>query len=148
MSEGERKRGGGGSWLVAVVAGLLIAGGGGTYYFYNQYQASQQELKQAKVVAEEAGGQANVVSLVEEVGRLMELPTDETPTVALIKDIEKLKDHPFLSKGQAGDRLLIYTGPSKLVVMYRPETKKIVAVGTVTIQQSKETPVASPVGQP
>jgi len=75
---------------------------------------------------------------------LMELPTDETPTVATIKDAEQLKDHPFLSKGQTGDQLLIYTG-AKTVVMYRPGTNKIVAVGTVTIEQQEGTPAPAPV---
>ena len=133
------------NWVMAAVVALVVAGAGGTYYFYNQYQRSQQELANAKVAAEQGGQQADVQATVGEVGKLMELPMEETPTVATVKDVEKLKDHAFLSKGQNGDVLLIYTGESKLVVMYRPSSKKIVAVGTVTIQQQEGTPVPAPV---
>ena len=147
MSEEVKEGGAMGNSLVAVLIAVLLAGGGGTYYFYNQYQKTQAELVQAKAMAAEVPTQANVQELVGKVGALMELPADETPTVAAIKDAEKLKDHPFLSKGQSGDQLLIYTG-AKLVVMYRPGTNKIVAVGTVTIQQQEGTPAPAASVQP
>ena len=123
-----------GNPLLAIVLALLVAGGGGTYYFYGQYQKSQRELTQMRAASAE-GIQAEVAALVEEVGELIELPGEETPTMATIRNPENLTDHPFLSKGQEGDRLLIYT-EDKLVVMYRPETGKIVAVGSVVIEQA------------
>ena len=150
----EGKGGGWGGSLVAVLLVVLVAGGGGTYYFYNQYQQSQKQLEEARAAADLGQNQQVVEETVGKVGALMELPQDETPTIATIRDAEKLKDHPFLSKGQAGDQLLIYTG-AKVVVMYRPGTNKIVAVGTVTIQQEEgqaevtpsPTPGVTPVGE-
>ena len=143
MSE-ESQRGGGTGLIAAAAVALVIAGAGGTYYFYNQYQQTQKQLVEARAAADAGQDQAAVTEVVGRVSQLMELPTDETPTVATIKDAEKLKDHPFLAKGQTGDQLLIYTG-AKIVVMYRPSTNKIVAVGTVTIEQQQGTPAPAPV---
>ncbi|MBI4035205.1 MAG: hypothetical protein HY381_02305 [Candidatus Chisholmbacteria bacterium] len=152
MTDGEKQNGGGTSWVMAAVVALIVAGGGGTYYFYNQYQQTQRELQEARAAATSGQNQAVVQETVTKVGELMELPADETPTVATIRDTEQLKDHPFLAKGQKDDRLLIYTG-AKVVVMYRPSTNKIVAVGTVTIQQQEEggggaTPTETPAATP
>lgn len=133
----EEKKSSGGNPLIAVALALLVLGGGGTYYFYNQYQTSQRELAQAREASVE-NQQAVVDELVNQVGSLIELPEGDTPTVATIRTTDNLADHPFLSKGLEGDRLLIYTGDSRMVVMYRPSTNKIVAVGTVTIQQAEE----------
>ena len=137
MSDEKKKSEGTGvNPLVGVALALIVAGAGGTYYFYNQYQQSQRQLQEVRA-AEGNQDQVVVQEVAAKVGQLMELPADETPTVATIRDAEKLKDHPFLAKGQVGDQLLIYTG-AKVVVMYRPSSNKIVAVGTVTIQQAGE----------
>ncbi len=152
MSEEVKEGSSMGNSLVAVLLAVILAGGGGTYYFYNQYQRTQAELADAKAAATTQQA-PDVKAVVDKVGQLMELPADEQPTVASIKDQEKLKDHPFLSKGQNDDQLLIYTN-AKMVVMYRPSTNKIVAVGTVTIQQAsptpapKATPEVAPVATP
>ncbi|MBI2009555.1 MAG: hypothetical protein HYS86_00100 [Candidatus Chisholmbacteria bacterium] len=138
MADEEQKESGSMSGtLVGVALALLLLGGGGTYYFYNQYQQTQRALTEAQANSQEAQA-AEVESLVGQVGELMELPQGETPTVATIRSTENLAEHPFLSRGQVGDRLLIYTGDSRLVVMYRPGTDKIVAVGSVTIQEAAE----------
>ncbi len=135
MSDGEsvsKRNGGFGAVLLAVLLAVVIAGAGGTYYFYSQYQEAKRQLKEVS-----STGQNQVQEMVGEVGKLMELPTDETPTLATIKNTENFTEHPFLSKGQADDKLLIYP-QSKMVIMYRPSSKKIVAVGTVNIQQTEE----------
>ena len=145
-----KKSGGFGAVLLAVLLAVVIAGAGGTYYFYSQYQEAKRQLKEAS-----STGQNQVQELVSEVGKLMELPTDETPTLATIKNTENFAEHPFLSKGQADDKLLIYP-QSKMVIMYRPSSKKIVAVGTVTMQQTEPgaseeptpTPEPSPTPEP
>lgn len=141
MSEEEGKSSGGPMAVISAVAvAVIIAGGGGTYYFYNQYREAQKQLKAAQ-----AGPENVVQQLTEEIGKFYELPQGETPTIATIKSTENLQEHPFLSKGQADDRLLIYTN-ARTVIMYRPSTKKIVAIGTVNIQQAEEG--ASPTPEP
>ena len=83
--------------------------------------------------------QAEVDLLVNEVGKLITLPSDEKPTVATITDIEKLKDQPFFANAKNGDKVLIYTNAKK-AILYRSEEKKIIEVGAVNINQTSPSP--------
>ncbi|MBI5613996.1 LytR C-terminal domain-containing protein [Candidatus Gottesmanbacteria bacterium] len=79
--------------------------------------------------------------LVEEIGRLMELPKDEDPTVALVNDVERLKTQSFFTNAKNGDKVLIYT-TAKKAILYRPSDGKVIEVAPVTIGGS-----ATPSGQ-
>lgn len=64
------------------------------------------------------------------VGKLMLLPKDEEPTLAVVTDKKKVTD-PFLaSKVDDGDEVLVYTN-NQIVIVYRPKINKIVTVGKV-----------------
>ena len=92
--------------------------------------------------------QEDVQKLVAEVGKLIQLPTDETPTVATITDIEKVKEQAFFKNAQNGDKVLIYTNAKK-AILYRPSEKKVVEVGAVNInQQPKVETTPEPVVTP
>ncbi len=72
--------------------------------------------------------------VIDEVGALYLLPTNEAPTtVAKILDKTKL-DHsqPFYQNAKNGDFLLIYS-KNKLALLYRESVNKLVNVGTVSI---------------
>lgn len=71
--------------------------------------------------------QAEVKGTVTEVGKLIDLPKDEEPSLAEVKDVEKLKDQPFFAKAQNGDKVLIYQQNGR-AILYRPSTKKIIEV--------------------
>jgi uncharacterized protein YneF (UPF0154 family) len=71
-------------YTTILVVLLILVGYGGAYYFYNKYE----QLKQNPNL----GVQAETDLLVKEVGKLMALPTDETPTIATDLDKDKLKD--------------------------------------------------------
>jgi hypothetical protein len=73
-----------------------------------------------------------VSSLVEKVGKLIVLPTDETPTIATVSDPEKLKDQPFFAHAKLGDKVLIYTNNKKAVI-YDPDLNKIVEVAPISL---------------
>lgn len=96
-------------------------------YFYVQYQQAQVRLANPTLFAQE---QAKVV--VDAVGRLMTLPTNETPTVATVQDKTKLANQPFFVNAQNGDKVLIYTGAKK-AILYRPSINKIIDVAPVNI---------------
>lgn len=83
--------------------------------------------------------QAEVSLLVNQVGRLISLPTDEVPTVATVTDIERLKDQLFFANGKNGDKVLIYTNARK-AILYRPSEKRIIEVGAVNINQATPSP--------
>ncbi len=70
--------------------------------------------------------------LVLEVGKLIELPIGEDPTVATVTDITKLKDQPFFAKAKNGDKVLIYTNARK-AILYDPQAKKVIDIAPINI---------------
>jgi hypothetical protein len=79
--------------------------------------------------------------VINEVSRIYKMP-DETPTVATVKDINKLKDQPFFKDAKNGDNLLIFS-VAKQALIYREKTNLIINVGPITISATP-TPSASP----
>lgn len=112
-------------YLIAGVIVILALSVGG--YFYLQYQGAQEKL-----AVNPATGVPQVSDLVERVGKLMELPAGETPTVAAVSDVSKLKGQAFFVNAQNGDQVLIYS-KAKKAVLYRPSTNKIIEVGPVNL---------------
>lgn len=82
--------------------------------------------------------QAEADSIIAEVGKLIDIPS-ETPTVATVSDIEKLKDQPFFKNAQNGDKVVIFAKAQKAII-YRPSTKKIVEVALYTPNTSVTPP--------
>lgn len=124
-SVSSKKSGGGGMFvtLILVIIALVPAG-----YFYVQYKDAQKQLSDQT----SAATQSEIQKLVEEVGKLIELP-DENPTVATVSDTEKLKEQVFFANAETGDKVLIFT-EAKKAILYRPSTNKVVEVGPVTIK--------------
>ena len=75
--------------------------------------------------------------VIRQVGELMTVPTDETPTVALISDVSKLKmiNPIFYENVENGDILIVYTS---VTVIYRQTENKIVNAAPVFIHDSDE----------
>lgn len=119
--------------ILAIVLIVLLAGS--TAYFFKKYN----DAKNNPVTADQAA-QAEVDKYTEEVGKLYDLPKDEKPSVATVKDKEQLKDQPFFNKAENGDITLIYS-QAKLAILYRPSTKQLVNVSSVTIEDAKKVTV-------
>ncbi len=126
-------------WIAGAGIVLLILGLSGTaYYFYRQYKKASQNPQ--KVAA------AEVLSYVTKISQYMDLPTDESPTLATIVDKDKLKDQPFFQKSQNGDKVLIYT-KIRRAILYRPSTNKVIDMVPLTINDQSAVPVKpSPTG--
>jgi len=77
-------------------------------------------------------GQQQVAQVVSAVGKLMLLPTNETPTVATVSDPSKLKDQPFFANSQAGDEVLVYQ-QNRIAILYSPDQNKIIQVSPLNI---------------
>lgn len=73
---------------------------------------------------------------VAKVGRSISLPTDEKPTVASVKDLNKLSGQAFFKDAREDDKVLIYTNAKK-VVLYRPSEARVVEVGSINISSDK-----------
>ena len=116
--------------LPAMVAVVILVLGGGGYLYYRQTQANNNPQS---VVEQE------VKKIVSEVGKLIDLPTGEDPTLATVTDITKLKDQPFFTKAKNGDKVLIYTNAKK-AILYDPILKKVLDVAPINIGTSSATP--------
>lgn len=100
------------------------------FYGYSYYNLSQElsELRaNPRLLADKEAQQ-----LVIEVGKFMALPTGESPTVATVTDVEKLKKQPLFAKAANGDKLLIYS-EAKKAILYRPNEEKVIDVVAVNI---------------
>lgn len=71
--------------------------------------------------------------LVDEVGKLIVLPQDESPTIATVTDLEKLKSQPFFANAQIGDKVLIYARAQK-AILYRPDQNKIIELAPLNTE--------------
>lgn len=112
---------------VGIVVGVIILMLIPSVYFYSKYKKAQQRLANPAQFATD-----ETKNLVAMVSKLMNLPAEETPTVATVNDKEKLKDQPFFAKSENGDKVLIYTNAKK-AILYRPSINKIIDVAPVNI---------------
>lgn len=113
------------TWIVLVI--LLLLALLPSYYFYNQYQKTQEALGQ--------NAEAETAKLVATVGKLIELPVNETPTIATVSDKSKLSGQQFFANAQNGDKVLIYS-QAKKAILYRPSTNKIIEVAPINLAPS------------
>jgi hypothetical protein len=109
-------------WLVTLVVVVALGASAVAYYYYRQATNLQKDPT--------AKSQQEAKDLVARVGKLIELPTDEEPTVATVSDPEKLKDQPFFAKAKAGDKVLIYA-KAKKAILYDPVANKLIEVAPI-----------------
>lgn len=115
---------------------IVLVALGATGYLGWLYYDAKAEVR--RLTADpQAAANAAFTETVNQIGELMLLPEDETPTLATITDVEKIKEQPFFSKAANEDKVLIYT-KNKLAILYRPSDNKIIAVGTVNLETSGE----------
>jgi uncharacterized protein YneF (UPF0154 family) len=119
---------------------VLAFGVGGTYYFYDKYQKAQYIIDNPQRVAQD-----DIKILTDQLGKLMELPSDEQPQVGVItqEDLEKVKDQAFFSKAMSGDKVLIYNKAMK-AILFRESANKIIEVAPVTISSPEPSVKTTP----
>ncbi|MFA6131442.1 MAG: hypothetical protein WC702_00010 [Patescibacteria group bacterium] len=106
---------------------ILVLSVVGNVYLFQRLSTAEANPQQEAV--------QEVADLVETVGKLIVLPADETPTVATVSDIEKLKDQEFFKNAQVGDKVLLYT-KAKRAILYSPTSGKIVEVAPINIGEN------------
>ncbi len=121
--------------ILAVVAAV---------YFFWQYKQTQDLLNNPTVSA-----QLEAQTLVSKVGMLIDLPKNETPTIATVNDPSKLTNQPFFNGSKKGFKVLIYT-KAGMAILYDPFRNKIVRVAPVnvgnnnTVQNTQPSITAAP----
>ena len=103
-------------------------------FLFSKYQKSQQKLKNL-----ESSPQDEVTRIIKEIGKLIQLPEDETPTIATVTDREKLASQPFFANAKNGDKVIIYSNARK-AILYDPAAKKIIDVAPLNINTITPTP--------
>ncbi len=117
------------TFILPVIVLLLVIIGGGGYYIYTAKQNTKAPVSESE-------------TLVERVGKLIELSQGEEPTLATVSDVTKLKDQQFFSQAQNGDKVLVYQ-QAKKAILYRPSSNKIVNVGPIAINNTQLSPVVA-----
>lgn len=74
--------------------------------------------------------QKETKELTDRIGRFMELPAGEQPTLATVTDQDKLKGQNFFAHAQNGDKLLVYPIARK-AILYRPSIGKVIEVSNL-----------------
>ena len=128
--------------FILTISLLAISGSIGTLYFYFRFSEAQKQLKQINVETEE-----DVRNLVGRVGRLMQLPSDELPTVMTVTDSDRLKNLNFFTNALVGHKLLIYEKAHK-AILFDPIQNVIIEVApsnmpTVTPETATAAPPAA-----
>lgn len=109
-------------WLIAIIFVIIAALGVWSYKTGRIFKKSEPTTTQTE---------DSNTEIIAKVAALMELPADELPSIATVTDKEKLADEEFFSRAELNDKLLIYSD-SKLAIIYRPSTNKIVNVAPLS----------------
>jgi hypothetical protein len=104
---------------------LIAVIGAGSIFLYSRSQKNNSAKNTSA---------SEIESTVAAVAELIELP-NETPTLATVSDIDKLKDQEFFTHAENGDKVLIFKNARK-AILYRPFTNKIIEVGPIRVDES------------
>jgi hypothetical protein len=86
--------------------------------------------------SQQAKDASDTKSVIERVSDLYIVPQGETPTVAVIENVDKVADNKeFFENAIDGDYLLVYK-KAKVALIYRAEAGKLVNAGPVTTDGS------------
>jgi len=102
-------------------------------YFLISHQTNQADPNEAI--------QKETNELTGRIGRFMELPAGEQPTLATVTDQDKLKGQDFFAHAQNGDKLLVYSNAKK-AILFRPSTGKVIEVSNLISGDSQSQPPA------
>lgn len=113
------------SVLISFILLILVALGGsgaGIYYYY-QYQSLLARTNDPNIA---------VKDLLGKIGKLIDLPSDEQPTVATVTNPDLIKSQSFFAKAKKGDRVILYPN-ARLAILYDEEANKIINFGTINV---------------
>jgi type II secretory pathway pseudopilin PulG len=108
--------------LTIVIILITLGGYGLSYYLYSQNQSLKKNPDQV--------AQEQTTMIIAQVAKIMQLPTDESPSVVTVNDKSKVAGQPFFKNVENGDALLVYS-KNLQAILYRPSTNMIIQVGPV-----------------
>lgn len=125
-----------GSMLNVVLLILFLAALAGFAWSFWRYWSLKQEVRFLSTTqGQQELNKKEIDKVVEAVGKLIILPTDQQPTVATIQDAAALaKEQPFFDGAENGDKLLLF---SDKAIIYSVKNDKLVNVGPVYNQDGQ-----------
>jgi len=125
---------------ILLIALIVVGSTGAAIYFYSQYQT----IKTNPDIIYQQENKEILLNL----GKHMQLPQGEEPSIATVLDFTKLKDQKFFENAKNGDKIIIYNSARK-AILWRPETNKIIEVAPLVLgedqaQTESQTQTASP----
>ena len=115
--------------LVLIIASLSVA-----IVYASKYHNTQEKLKHLSSLPTVSSSQ----QLVNRIGKIAVLPTGESPTIATVTNINKLRSQAFFANAKNGDKVLIYTKAQE-AFLYRPSINKIVYIAPLNLNNSNGT---------
>ncbi len=83
-----------------------------------------------------AQNEKKVKEVVAKVEKLIDLPKDELPSLAIVEDLDMLKDQPFFADARKGDVVLLY-GIAQKVFLYNPSDNLIINASSLGVNGQK-----------
>lgn len=121
-----------GSAVLLILLLLALVGFGWAYTNYFKAQRQIAALSDPNIQNEL--NQAETKALLEKVGKLIVIPSNEDPVVATINDVETLAtQQDFYKDANNGDKLIIFYSAQKAII-YDEEANVLVNVGPVSIK--------------
>lgn len=139
------------TWIKYGAAGLviLLVLGAGLHYIYANFWTKSPfgptpgsaEAAEETAAASSAtpAGDMSEAQIIEKVGAIFVLPSDETPALAKVSDPSALQNQSFFKNAKVGDIVLMYA-KSQRAILYDPFINKVVEVAPITTQPASSTP--------
>ena len=127
--------------IVGVLAGGLIIVMNDRSHLKNEVNklSQPQQVDPNAEAKQQVDPNAEAKQLSTDVGKLIDIQTDETPTIATVIDATKVKGQAFFANAQNGDKVLLYSKVGK-AVLYRPSTNKIIEIAPINIGSNQTSP--------
>lgn len=117
---------------------FIVFFSGTALYFYKQVATFRNDPSEI--------ARQEVTALVAAVGKLIDLPKDETPTLGTVRNPRDIQDPNFFKNAKTGDKILFYVRSGR-AYLYDPGARKLLDVaplnfGSAPVSEKIPTPAA------
>ncbi len=121
------------SALIALVVVMVF---GGFALKSNADKRQLQEQLSSQQQSESQSAEDEATTLKKAISKFIELPSDETPTVATVVDVEKVRGQAFFRNAANNDKVLLFATAGK-AILYRPSSNKIIEIAPINLGQDQ-----------
>jgi hypothetical protein len=115
-------------WALVVIF-LLVS-----IFMYVQYQDARSKLHPSQAASLNT---KQITDTLHNVSKLVIVPSNETPTVATVSNVSKLRGQSFFANAKDGDKVIVYP-KAKQAILYRPSSNQIVTMAPLSSPASPQ----------